>query len=123
MNNNELKKELMNEISAQLLSLDSLEAGGEEQKQVVENVNKLTRLVIDIDSVQEGKLEKEREAKERKKERCIKIGLGAAGVGVTAWQIIDHHVKWKELLKFEETGTISSSGGRQMLSGLFKIVK
>ncbi len=123
MNNYELKMGLMNEISSELQDLNNLEAGGEEQKQVVENVTKLTNLVINMDAKAEDREVREEEQQERKKERWIKLGLGAATVGVTAWQLIDRHIKWRQLLKFEETGTISSSGGRQLVSNLFKMIK
>lgn len=114
--NNEIKDALEEEILEEIKNLRLLEIGGEEQQQAVESISKMTKLIIEMNA-------KGEEEVENKKDRKIKIILGAGSILLTAWQIIDHHVKWKELLLFEEKGSIVSSGGRNLLKEIFRIIK
>ena len=116
MDNKTLKESLMDEILKELQSLNDLEPGSVEQQQVVENVNKLSKTIIEMEAKSEEKTD-------RKKERLVKLGLGAGALGLTAWQIILKITSRDKILKFEETGSISSSTGRRELNEIFKIIK
>ena len=122
---------LEQEISEDLEGLKNLELGSEEYKVATEKVAKLMdkaiefkRIDLDIQKEQnrefaeanETKLKKE-QFKEDKKHKWIQHGLTVitfiGGVLVTVWGT-------NKTLKFEETGTVTTSAGRAHIGNLFR---
>lgn len=119
---------LREEIQTEIKELGELELGSEQYKSTVDGVTKLMDRVIEmekidierqerIDAREEENQIKMAEMNEERKDRIIKNILSAAGiiipVGVTIWGT-------KVSLKFEETGTLTTTAGRNFINKLFK---
>ena len=119
---------LREEIQTEIKELGELELGSEQYKSTVDGVTKLMDRVIEmekidierqerIDAREEENQIKMAEMNEERKDRIIKYILSAAGiiipVGVTIWGT-------KVSLKFEETGTLTTTAGRNFINKLFK---
>lgn len=119
-----VNNKLVEEVSRELDELGSLDVGSEEYKTTVNGVTSLVDRVIEInkfdhdleDRKKESEL-KENQMKEDVKDRWIRNGLTAAGIVVptvlTIWGTF-------KTLKFEETGTITTTSGRHFFKNLFK---
>lgn len=119
---------LREELESEIKELGTLELGSDKYKSTVEGVTKLVDRVIEmekidierqdrIDAREEENQIKMTEMSVDRKDRIIKNILSAAGiiipVGVTIWGT-------KVSLKFEETGTITTTSGRNFINKLFK---
>lgn len=119
---------LREEIQTEIEELGKLELGSDKYKSTVDGVTKLVDRVIEmekidierqdrIDAREEETQIKMTEMNVDRKDRIIKNILTAAGiiipVGVTIWGT-------KVSLKFEETGTITTTSGRNFINKLFK---
>lgn len=119
-----VNNKLVEEVSRELDELGSLDVGSEEYKTTVNGVTLLVDRVIEInkfdhdleDRKKESEL-KENQMKEDVKDRWIRNGLTAVGIVVptvlTIWGTF-------KTLKFEETGTITTTSGRHFFKNLFK---
>lgn len=119
-----VNNKLVEEVSRELDELGSLDVGSEEYKTTVNGVTSLVDRVIEInkfdhdleDRKKESELKKN-QMKEDVKDRWIRNGLTAAGIVVptvlTIWGTF-------KTLKFEETGTITTTSGRHFFKNLFK---
>lgn len=119
-----VNNKLVEEVSRELDELGSLDVGSEEYKTTVNGVTSLVDRVIEInkfdhdleDRKKESEL-KENQMKEDVKDRWIRNGLTAVGIVVptvlTIWGTF-------KTLKFEETGTITTTSGRHFFKNLFK---
>lgn len=114
-----LKKELMDQITDQLQSINTLEYGSEKQAQVVDNVTKLYKLALEeerLDNDYEENMDKayaesehkKVEFEEQKKERKLKLVLGVLGPCVSIGTLIFDAVWMKRGFKFEESGIYTS---------------
>ena len=117
---------LNEEIKDEFSEVSKLEVGSDKYKVAVDGLAKLCDRAIELEkfkSEQEFKREqhevetrmKEEQMKEENKDRKIKNGLTAAGIGVPAALAV-----WGTLksIKFEETGTITTLMGRGWIQKL-----
>jgi hypothetical protein len=113
------------EIEEELTELSNLDLGSAEHKAGVDSVTKLMDKAIELDEL-ELKLQeqedrkrdyelKEKQAKDEKIDRIVKNVISAVGIlvtaGITVWGT-------KTSLKFEETGSITTSIGRGFINKL-----
>ena len=114
------------EIEDQFDKLSEMEKGSDEYKATVDSAIKLTDRMIELEKLEDERLDKEQsrkfdsemklsEAKEDRKDRIIKNCISVAGIVlpiiVTVWGT-------KTSLKFEEEGTITTSIGRGFINKL-----
>lgn len=115
------------ELDDRLDELAKMKGGSEEYKVTVEGITKVLdrKLEIDKQLLESDRLAKQQEfdnsmkAKQMKDERVdriVKHGLTAlsiaSSIGLTAWGTC-------KTLKFEETGTVTTSAGRNFIKNLF----
>ena len=121
-----LKHLLEVEIEDQFDKLAAMEKGSDEYKAMVESTIKLTDRMIELEKLEDERLDKEQdrdfdhelklnESKENKRDRIIKNGISIAGIilpiVLTVWGT-------KTSLKFEEEGTITTTVGRGFINKL-----
>ena len=114
------------EIEDQFDKLSEMEKGSDEYKATVDSAIKLTDRMIELEKLEDERLDKEQsrkfdselklsEVKEDRKDRIIKNCISIAGIVlpiiVTVWGT-------KTSLKFEEEGTITTSIGRGFINKL-----
>lgn len=114
------------EIEDQFDKLSEMEKGSDEYKATVDSAIKLTDRMIELEKLEDERLDKEQsrkfdselklsEVKEDRKDRIIKNCISVAGIVlpiiVTVWGT-------KTSLKFEEEGTITTSIGRGFINKL-----
>ena len=114
------------EIEDQFDKLSEMEKGSDEYKATVGSAIKLTDRMIELEKLEDERLDKEQsrkfdselklsEVKEDRKDRIIKNCISVAGIVlpiiVTVWGT-------KTSLKFEEEGTITTSIGRGFINKL-----
>ena len=119
---------LREEIQTEITELGKLELGSDKYKSTVDGVTKLVDRVIEMEKIdieRQERIDAREEENQIKmaemivdrKDRIIKNILSAAGiiipVGVTIWGT-------KVSLKFEETGTLTTTAGRNFINKLFK---
>lgn len=118
---------LYEEIENEFGKLQELKPGSEEHKVASDTLVKFMDRAIELDKLEVDRadreairkneqLVKQQEMKGEKKDRLVKNILTAAGITlpllVTIWGT-------KVSLKFEETGTISTTAGRSFINKLF----
>lgn len=114
------------EIEDQFDKLSEMEKGSDEYKATVDSAIKLTDRMIELEKLEDERLDKEQsrkfdselklsEVKEDRKDHIIKNCISVAGIVlpiiVTVWGT-------KTSLKFEEEGTITTSIGRGFINKL-----
>lgn len=130
----EIKKELEKEILKEIQDLSALESGSKEKGSAIENLATLYKLIIEEVKIEHEAMEKafdrgsadetsvrdlelkQRTLDESIKDRYFKLGLDVAGLIVP---IIFYNIWMGRGLKFEETGTYTSTTFR----GLFNRFK
>lgn len=103
-------------ILEELEALQSMEVGSEEYKTTVEGVAKL------LDKVNESKkldIEGEQKAKSMREERLHRIVQSALSALSIFGGFVLHVWGTNKTLRFEETGTITSTPGRKIVGNLF----
>ena len=118
---------LRDELQREFENLKDMKSGTEEHKVGVDSLTKLLDRAIEMDKLEADVQEKaenrevdaslkEKQMQEDKKDRIVKNCLTAvsliASVGLTVWGSCK---SWK----FEETGTIASTAGREFMKKLF----
>lgn len=118
---------LRDELQREFENLKDMKSGTEEHKVGVDSLTKLLDRAIEMDKFEADVQEKaenrevdislkEKQMQEDKKDRIVKNCLTAvsliASVGLTVWGSCK---SWK----FEETGTITSTAGREFMKKLF----
>lgn len=118
---------LRDELQREFENLKGMKSGTEEHKVGVDSLTKLLDRAIEMDKLEADVQEKaenrevdislkEKQMQEDKKDRIVKNCLTAvsliASVGLTIWGSCK---SWK----FEETGTITSTAGREFMKKLF----
>ena len=118
---------LRDELQREFENLKDMKSGTEEHKVGVDSLTKLLDRAIEMDKLEADVQEKaenrevdislkEKQLQEDKKDRIVKNCLTAVGliasVGLTVWGSCK---SWK----FEETGTITSTAGREFMKKLF----
>ena len=114
------------EIEDQFDKLSEMEKGSDEYKATVDSAIKLTDRMIELEKLEDERLDKEQsrkfdselklsEVKEDRKDRIIKNCISVAGIvlpiALTVWGT-------KTSLKFEEEGTSTTSIGRGFINKL-----
>lgn len=115
MEENTIKRLLCDEIENEIKQLKNLDPGSEEYSKVVEGLAKLYELKLAEDDKSN---EKERTDKESKS-KFIQYGIDIAGIVLP---LAFYGVWMKKGLKFEQTGTFTSSTFRGLLQK-FKTTK
>ena len=118
---------LRDELQREFENLKDMKSGTEEHKVGVDSLTKLLDRAIEMDKLEADVQEKaenrevdvslkEKQMQEDKKDRIVKNCLTTvsliASVGLTIWGSCK---SWK----FEETGTITSTAGREFMKKLF----
>ena len=118
---------LRDELQREFENLKDMKSGTEEHRVGVDSLTKLLDRAIEMDKLEADVQEKaenrevdislkEKQLQEDKKDRIVKNCLTAvsliASVGLTIWGSCK---SWK----FEETGTITSTAGREFMKKLF----
>lgn len=103
---------LHEEIEKGFKALSKLEKGSKEYEAAVEAQTKLLDRAIEIDRLNIEHEEKQRQFDEEKKDRRWKNGIA---IGTAATGLFTTFFWCREYLRFEETGAISTQGGRKML--------
>lgn len=105
------------EIEEEFNEIAKLGPGTKEHAAAVETLTKLMDRKIEIEKLETSENQNEKQMKEERKSRIVKylidIGLGIAPLLVTIWGA-------KATFKFEEEGTITTTAGRQFITGLFR---
>lgn len=119
---------IRDEIENELGELGKLEVGSEEYKVAVDGVTKLVDKMVVLEKFQSDeenrRIDREwdhefklHQAKEEKKDRRVKNGLSFLGIavpsGVAVWGAL-------KTFKFEETGSVTSTVGKNFINKLFK---
>lgn len=111
-----IKKLLDGQIKVDIENLCLLDVGSEQKAKEVENLVKLYQLRIDEDK---NELEREDARKSAFVDIVkigVEIGLGAANLALLCYWM-------RKTFIFEETGSITSTAGRNMLNKVFKLTK
>ena len=113
----DMTRELLSErIKTDIEGLSVLEPGSEQKEKEVENLTKLCKLCIDEDN-------SKRENEDARKKSIVDILKIASEVGLTAANFVFVGYWMRKTFKFEETGSITSAAGRNMLNKVFKLTK
>lgn len=126
-----IKTALTEEIMDEVKELNKMQVGTEEYRNAVDGISKLADKAIELerleqehkDKVESRNLENDlklMQMAEDRKDRRVKNGLTAAGIvlplGATIWGVL-------KSLKFEETGSVSSIVGRDLIKKLLPRLK
>lgn len=100
-------------IEVQFGDLTTLEPGSAEQTVVVNNIEKLYRIMIDEDRLKSEEATKVAQMKNDNRNRYIQFGLEAAGIVLP----LVFYASWMSKgFKFEETGSFTSTTFRGLFS-------
>ena len=125
---NDIKSLLKKEIEAEFLELEKIQIGTDDYKTSVDGITKMidksieiSKMEADIDSKKEAlDAETDLELKKQKNEHfnkmIVNILSGASivsGVALTIWGTY-------KTLKFEETGTVTTTAGRNFINSVVK---
>lgn len=126
-----IKTALTDEVMDEVKELNKMQVGTEEYRIAVEGISKLADKAIELERLEQEHREKvesrnlENDLKlmqmaEDRKDRRVKNGLTAAGIvlplSATIWGVL-------KSLKFEETGSVSSIVGRDLIKKLLPKLK
>ena len=116
----DIKKMLDEEIERSLSSIASMEQGSEGRKAAISELNQIHKLRIDEEKIQldrESAFDEEREKtiqhRDQAIERCLKYGAIALELVVP---IVAYSIWYRTGLKFEETGTVTSSMTKSLIA-------
>lgn len=122
-----MKTELKTEILDEIKELKSMKVGSDEHKAAVDSVTKLMDRAIELEKLEvetenrdidraNDNYYKEQEMKANKKDRIVKDIINVASIVIPTTLTI-----WGTFvtLKFEETGTVTTTAGRNFISKLF----
>lgn len=126
-----IKTVLTDEIVDEVKELNKMSLGTDEYRHAVDGISKLAEKAIELerleqehrDKVESRNLENDlklMQMAEDRKDRRVKNGLTAAGIvlplGATIWGVL-------KSLKFEETGSVSTIVGRDLIKKLLPKLK
>ena len=110
-----VKTLLEDEIENEFTELSAMKKGSEEYKATVDGLTKLVDRTIELEKLENERLDKETAREEERKDRLVKNGIAVAGIviptAVTIWGTL-------KSLKFEETGSVTTIMGRGFISKL-----
>lgn len=123
-----LKTQLQDEIQSELEEISKLEVGTDQHRTAVDSVTRLWDRMNESEKLEIEKKDKaesraidldlklqqmEEERKKRIIQNIIDVGGIVTTVGLTVWGTL-------KSLKFEETGTVTTTAGRNFFSKLFR---
>lgn len=123
-----LKTTLHDEIQSELEEIAKLEVGSDQHRTAVDSVTRLWDRMNETEKLEIEKKERaenreieldlklqqmDEERKKRIIQNCIDVGGILTTVGLTVWGTL-------KSLKFEETGTVTTTAGRNFFSKLFR---
>ena len=100
----QIKNMLDEEIKSEIEELSELEPGSEEKDNAIDGVSKLYKLKLE-----------ETQHKNAKLSTFLSVAVPTA---VTAIGWVFYACLWRGTLKFEETGSVNSQAGRNLMSGI-----
>lgn len=89
-------------------ALTELTPGSDEYDLVQKNMTELIKLRA---SISEKQIANEIDVREKRKDRWVRIGIAGAEISIP---LVVYSILWKQGLKFEETGYVSSSSVRNL---------
>lgn len=126
-----IKMLLREEIQEKTEALKELEVGSDEYKAAVDSVAKLTDRYIEFEKL-DSEIDDKREARQvetylkkdqMKQDKKLTVWRTVVEVGLFVAQATVYYRAMKTSIKFEETGTITSSFGKASISSLTRIFK
>lgn len=115
--NNEIESMLNEELKRQLEDISRMTVGEEETSKAIDDFTKLYKLTQEDDKAEweavKAHQEHSDELSDRKKERLTKLGIAAAEV---ALPLIFYAIWFRKGLKFEETGSFTSTTFRGLIN-------
>lgn len=108
-----IRKSLDEAIAKDIQDITVLNTGSEERTATVKELTELYKLRIEEDRVEMERKEKEAQEESHALDRWINVGLQ---VGLTALSLLAYNAWYRRGLKFEETGTVTSSMTRNLMS-------
>lgn len=108
-----IKKSLDEVIAKDIQDMTILDSGSDERSTALKELTELYKLRIEENRVEMERKEKESQEKSHMFDRWVNVGLQ---VGLTALSLIAYNVWYRRGLKFEETGTVTSSMTRNLMS-------
>ena len=123
-----LKTQLHDEIQSELSDISKLEVGSDQHRTAVDSVTRLWDRMNESEKLEIEKMEraenreidldlKLRQMEEERKKRIIQnfidVGSIVTTLGLTVWGTL-------KTLKFEETGTVTTTAGRNFINKLFR---
>ena len=110
-----IKKLLNEEIERELVTLEDMDMGSNEQSNAIDDVTKLIDKRIAMEKMEVENQQKEKQIKDEQIDRIVKNSLTGisiiGGFALTVWGTI-------KSIKFEETGTITTIMGRGFINKL-----
>ena len=115
-----INKLIDEEIVSEINELSEVEVGTETYKTTIDGVTKLLDRKIELEKLDYDREMKNRQVEDEKRDRLIKnilsgVSIGS-GIALTIWGTC-------KTLKFEETGTVTTSAGRRFVNKLFSWLK
>ena len=116
----DLKKQLSGEFDARLEELGATELTSDAYRNATDGMTKIADRIIEIEKIEAEQALKEKQAKTDKLDKVCRVGVEvlktAVMVGVGIWA-------FKASIKFEEEGTFTTTGGRNIVNQLTKWIK
>lgn len=116
----DLKQQLSDEVISQLEKLKDAKLSSEEYKLATDGVTKVADRIIEIEKFEGEQAMKAQQAKDEKRDKIIRNVIEGTkvvgGFGLAAWAFV-------KSMKFEETGTLTTQGGRSAINQLLKFIK
>lgn len=108
---------LNDEIKNVFEKMEGLTPGTEEYTEAADSLAKLMDREIELEKIESESDNKDKQMKEETKDRWVRNIIAAAGViipsALTIWGT-------KKTINFEETGTITTTAGRNFFNNLFR---
>lgn len=126
-----IKMLLREEIQTEIEALGDMDVGSDEYKAAVDGIVKQTDRYIELEKL-DSEVEDKKEARQvetylkkdqMKQDKKLAIAKIVVEVAVTGLQIAVYVGALNKTLKFEETGTVTTSFGKSAISSLSKIFK
>lgn len=125
-----ITNKLEERIETMLNEASNLEAGSKERSAAIEDITKLVHVInedeknvndfaLKSDQMYQQSKDREQEVKEKKFDHWIK----GIGLGLTAAQLLAVLRSLKQVLRFEETGSITSKAGGNLVGNIIRSLK
>lgn len=109
----EINRLIDEEIKSQIKSLSTLGQGSDEQTAAVKNLTALYEVRSNDDKIRLEAADKKAELEEKKIDRWLRTGIALVEIGLP---LVCYGHWFRDGLKFEETGSITSSMMRNLIN-------